>query len=180
MTEPAGCISLAQHYLRQMLADTAAVRTWLDVDNQAAALLKIHHEGLPPPADNAAEHTRAELVGYRPYIVVFTGEDNGLTLSHDAGGPAFEYAESGRLTVRLYQNCPDGHGSEPSSDANLQFKNSVGLIIDGLAAKSGGAGYLAIERLTLSDGPYWGHPDLAPSQGIWQGADLAIEWGTGS
>jgi|GEM_PF-1789324 len=180
MTEPAGCISLAQHYLRQMLANCAAVRTWLGVDDEEGALARIHHEGLPKPADNAVEHTRAELIAYRPYAVVFTAESGGLTLNHDAGGAAFEFAESGRLTVRLYQNCPDEYGDEPSSDANLQFKNSVGLIMDGLAALSGTAGYLAFDRLGLADGPYWGHPDLVPGQGVWQGAELSIEWGEGA
>lgn len=179
MTEPAGCLSLAEQYLKVMLANVTAFRTWTETESEEEALAKIHLEGLPKPAADKDCHTRAELEAYRPYAVVFTGEDNGLTKWHDATGALFEFVESGRLMLRLEQDCPDGVGDQPSSDANLQFKNTVGLIIDGLCALAGTAGYLAFERITVADGPYWSHPDAVPGQGLFQGCELLAEWGTG-
>ena len=177
MTEPAGCLSLAESYLKTMLANVPAFQTWAGAADVAAALLKIHLEGLPKPADGADSHTRAELEAYRPYAVIWMAEDNGLTLEHDATGALFGFTDSGRLMLRLEQDCPDGVGDQPSSDANLQFKNSIGLIVDGLCALAGTAGYLAFERISVFDGPYWAHPDAVPGHGIFQGVELLFEWG---
>jgi hypothetical protein len=175
MTSPAGPLSLAAEYFRTALADSTAARTWLDADNQAEALARIHHHGLPGPA-NGREYTLAELQTYRPYAVVFAAEQNGFRATLEAAGDGFEYQRAGRLVARLYQNCPDALTDEPSSDANLQWSNTIGQIIEDLLASSGKAGYLAFTALAVTAGPFWNHPKAAPAQGVWQGVELAVDW----
>jgi hypothetical protein len=172
MTTPAGSLSLAQDHLRTMLADAAAFRTWCSAADQAAALAKIFHEGLPKPA-NGETHTRAELENYRPYAVIFTDDQNGFSRNLDAEG---SFEASGRLKLRLYQTADDDAGDEPTSDANLRFKNAVGAILDDLCAAVATAGYLAFERIRVDAGPYWAHPKLVPDQGVWQGVEIGIDW----
>ncbi len=176
MTAPAGSISLAQEHLRTMLADCDAFRTWAGAADQAEALERIHHEGLPAPANHADVFTLAELQAYRPYAVVYTGEENGFSRTLDAAGGDFSFASSGQLKLRLYQDAPESCGDEPSSDANLQFKNAIGQILDDLCELAGQPGYLAFNQITLDNGPYWAHPNSAPTEGVWQGVEIGIQW----
>ncbi len=175
MTAPAGTISLAQQALKTTLADVTAFRTFADAGDQAAALARIHMEGLPKPGDGR-QHTRTELETYRPYAVIFTDDPRGLIKTVDAHSGAFDFAAAGRLKLRIFQDAVDQYDNGPTADANVVFKNHVGEIIDGLCGLAGQGGYLAFERIALDEGPYWGHPKLAPSQGVWQGAEIGIEW----
>ncbi len=175
-----GSLSLAQENLRQMLAAVPAVQTWLgatDPDTAVAtALLRIYHEGFPSPAAGQDAHTADDLKTIRPCAVVYTDEDRGFSQVMEAVGHTFEFQERGKLKLRLYQNCPDSLGDEPTSDANLLWKNTIGAIIDGLCALSGQPGYLAFHALHVDAGPYWGHPKEVPTQGVWQGVEISLEW----
>jgi hypothetical protein len=175
MTTPAGCLSLAQENLRVTLADAAAFRTWCGAADRAAALLRIYHEGLPAP-QTGDTFTREELQQYRPYAVVFTQEQAGLTKTLDSIGTHYQFAAQGRLKVRLYQNCPAGFRDQPTSDANLEWKNTVGAIIDDLCELAGQPGYLSFDEIRIDAGPYWSHPQLVPAEGIWQGVELGMAW----
>lgn len=178
MTTPTDSYTLAQDYLRTMLADCPAVRTWMDVSTQAAALLRIHHEGLPAPAGGADEHTAAELVAHRPYIILWTDEERGYTLTLDGAGGHDEFSDSGRLKLRLVQNAPDTVGDEPTSEANHTWRQTIGQILDDLCDLSGLAGYLSFRGISVEYGPFWSHPKVAATQGVWQAVEIAITWGS--
>lgn len=177
MTAPQGSISKAVDNLRVTLADSAAFRSWVGAVDQATALVKIYYESLPPPADKN-EHTFAELVAYRPYALVWTVPDSGFALRHDAHSGLFVYNESGLMMIRLIQAVDAGIANDPA-EISRQFLNTVGTILDQLAAKAGGGGYLAIEEMELDFGPYRGDPDERSTQGDYVGADVKLSWGTG-
>ncbi|MFZ5785121.1 MAG: hypothetical protein ACOY3Y_01655 [Acidobacteriota bacterium] len=175
MLAPEGSLSLAQEHLRVMLADAPVFRAWCAAADQAEALAHVYHEGLPAPPDGV-EYSRDELESLRPYAVVFTAERAGFELLLSGIGETWDYNASGRLILRLRENCPEGFGDEPTSEAGLRWKNTLGGIMQDLAELSGGEGYLHVQRVRLEDGPYWPHPNLIPSEGLWLGADLSIEW----
>jgi len=172
MTAVVGSLMKAQDHLRTMLANCSAFQTWLGVANATAALAKIHHEALPPPASSAEQYTPAALATHRPFAIVWTDEENGYTRSSLAAG-AFD--ASGRLAVKLEQAVPSAVAGDPG-EADLRFKNSIGQIIDGLCGMVDTAGYLSFKRLTVDVGPYRSHPDEVPTQGDWQAVELGIDW----
>jgi len=175
MTVAAGTASLAQESLRVTLADATAFRALLSpAMTQAQALARIYLEGLPPPGSGHV-HTKTELEALRPYAIIWTDPSNGLRMELDA---IDSFASHGRLMVRIEQNAPSGLGSEPTSDANLQFRNSIGQIMDDVAALVAPrqAGYLAVTAIDLEEGIYWNHPKVEPAFGVYQGAVLAVEW----
>lgn len=174
-TAAANSISLAQENLRLSLAACAAVQTWMGVLTAELAAAKIYHHGLPEP-DDGHVYTREELEDLRPYIVVFTAERQGFQLDLAAMDDGFQFAAQGKLRARLYQNCPNGYDDQPTSDANMQFTNTLGAILDGLAGLAGSGGYFAPHLIRLEDGPFWPHPKAVPDEGLWQGAELYFEW----
>jgi len=177
MTEPAGCISLAQEALRKTLGDSATFRTWVGgAADRAAAMEHIFHEGLPEPDGEADAFEQQELVAQRPFVIVWTAETEGLVKDVEAGGDRFYFGDGGKLLMRLEQNAAD---NQPASTANLQFKNTIGQIMDELAAMAGLSGngdYLAFKRIALAEGPFWTPPGAVEAQGLWQAAVLRVEW----
>jgi len=171
MTAAAGSLMKAQDHLRTMLANAAAVRTWMGVETVAAALAKIHHEALPPPADDAVEYTLAELATYRPFIIVSTDEENGYRKTAEAMGV---FAAGGTLRVELEQAVP-ADKTNPAEIAIL-FKNSIGAIIDELVGMVDTAGYLAFDQIAMTLGPFRATEDEATTQGDWQAVVLELEW----
>jgi len=172
--DPLGSLSLAQEYLRRSLADCATFRTLCEAENQAEALARIHHEGLPEPA-NKVEYTHAELTGHRPHAIVYTDDYDGFQRLTESGG---NFAASGRLKLRLCRTCPATVGDEPTSEANLDWKNIVGRIIGELCdlAAAGANEHLAFIRIALDYGPFWNGTDLIATQGSWQGAEIGVDW----
>jgi len=172
---PVASLSLAQEGLRIALADCATFRQLCQASDRAGALPHLHHEGLPAPAESS-EHTKTELETYRPYGVIYTDERNGFKRRRVSTGA---FASSGRLKLRLYRTCPEAYEDEPTSDANLDWKNIVGAIIAELCslAIAGGPEHLALDDIAVDFGPYWSGPELAPTQGVWQAVELGISWG---
>jgi hypothetical protein len=175
MTTPSGSISLAQQHLKLQLADCAAFRTWCKTGNQAEALSHIYLEGLPKPPAGQKTYMKEQLESLRPYALVNTKASGGFSLSFGSFGSHAEYDASGKLEVTLFQNCPENLGNDPTSDANQQFSNFCGELIDQLATLSGQAGYLCFERLTF-DGPYWTHPLLLPTEDLYQWCEIGVDW----
>jgi hypothetical protein len=179
MTAAAGTISLAEEALRVALADCAAFRTWVGAADRAEALESIYVDGLPAPAGDADVHTRAELEALRPYAILFTAEGDGVRRRLEAGGGTFCFDAGGRLIVRLVQDCPQSLDDQPTSWANQQWRQTVGLIRADLrqtAAQPNQAEYLAITRLAVASGPYWSPREVAVLEGVWQGVELEAVW----
>jgi len=175
MTAPAGTLSLAEQHFRLTLAASASWQAECNVSTPALALQRIHCDGLPKPG-NGESHTLGELQGYRPYALVYTAERQGFMKRTDAVSSHFEFQASGSLNLSIIRESPDSAGDEPTADANQSFRNLIGKIIDELCDLAGVAGYLAFHTIKLVEGPYWPEPELIPVQGLWQAADLTIDW----
>jgi len=173
--DPVASLSLAQEGLRVMLGDCATFRGLCGADDREEALSHLHHEGLPAPAEGS-EHSKQELEAYRPYGVIYTDERNGFKRRRASTG---SFASSGRLKLRLYRSCPEAYEDEPTSDANLDWKNLIGQIVAELCALAiaGGPEHLAFDDIAVDFGPYWSGPELAVTQGVWQAVELGIGWG---
>jgi hypothetical protein len=172
---PEGSISLAQENLRVTLADSATFRALVGATTRSAAAARIHHEGLPDPGDGT-EHTLAELEALRPLAIVFTSESQGFRrrkLSTNA------FRSSGRLRLRLCRSCNAAGDAGPTTDATKEWKNIVGKVIDELCelSLSGNSDYLAFDEVAVEWGPFAAAPELAATQGMWQGVELSFGWG---
>lgn len=175
MTAPAGSLMLAQDNARKTLGDVTAFRTWAGAANQAEALARIYHDGLPPPADREA-YTKDELELYRPCALIWTDPDNGFSTEIlSTSGDSFDAVAFGKIVISLEENVP-ADIADDLAEVDIRFKNSVGQIVDGLWDLFGKAGYLACLKMDL-DGPQRVRPDNEPDQGDWMIAILTLHWG---
>jgi len=178
MTAAAGCISLAEEALRKTLAESATFQGLVGAADATEALDSIYVDGLPAPASGDV-HTLAELESLRPYAVIFTAERNGLTRIAEAGGNQLYFNQSGKLSLRLIRDCPDGYGDAPSSAANRTWRTLAGKIMDEvgeLAAAANDADMLAITNIALVEGPSWPSPNLAATQGLFQQIEFTVTY----
>jgi hypothetical protein len=175
VTDPVGCISLAEQYLRQTLAASETFRSAVGAGNPAAALAHIYTDDLPPPAGGAATYSRSDLETLRPFAVVWTEEQDGLRRQADAVSDARNYGGSGRLAVLFEQDVPSQVVNDPP-EASRRFKNTLGLIIDEMLAVAGTPDYLDIAAITLRGGPTRSHPDAQATEGDFLAALLSVEW----
>lgn len=171
MTSPAGCLSLAQEYLRATLAASSTWQTECKAGDAGQAAKRIYHEGLPAPSNRQA-YTLLELQSLRPYAVIWTAEQAGFARSYESSD---SFDEGGQLQIRIERNSPDNLNDEPTSDANVVFRNLIGEVIDDLCDLQGGAGYLAFRRVALQEW-YRSDPVDAETWGVTQGALLLVEW----
>lgn len=172
MTAPAGCMSLAQEYLRITLANSATFQALVEhVDDVDSTKESIYHEGLPAPADGDA-YTAAELEAYRPYAVVSTREEQGFGKRRDALGA---FVDSGFLMLEIVRTSPEDL-LDDRAELDLTWRNIIGQILDELEALAGTAGMLDIKALNLVAGPDRMHPDPAEAQGDTQFATVEVHW----
>ena len=173
MTAPAGSMNLTVKYFRDMLAAATAFQTWTGEPDAAAALERIHYEGLPAPVD-WVRHTKRELEDYRPFALVYIADQAGFSRSVTS---TTTFNEQGTVILHLEQTAPENLGDDPSSDANVQWSNTIGGIIDGLctlrAARA--AGHSMFNRIRLMSRG-WASKDQAIAQGMFQRAILAIDF----
>jgi len=145
----------------------------------AAAAERIYLDGLPRPKDaenNPTDnYTKEEFATYHPCVVIFTAEENGLTINVDGG----ENQASGSLKARFYAIIAEEYnmfGGEPTAEAKSAFEDSVGLIMNELHDMSLlQLGYLSCRRIALS-WLKWGDPRQTPIDGCRMGAELLIDW----
>lgn len=139
---PEGLLSLPLHYLRLSLANSARLRTWFSVADEAAALAKIYINSTPPPAGNRDTHRGADIEALRPYCIVWLPDSDN---ERDAVGPhAFRAAS--RVGILFEANVASGLNH---SDAWLTFFNNVGVVLEEIGDLSGTAGYLAMTDWNL-------------------------------
>lgn len=173
MTAPAGSMNLAVKYCRDMLSACSEFQTWTDSVDATAALERIYYEGLPMPA-NLRRHTKAELEHLRPFAIVYTADEDGFTrelLATDA------FSEHGTIILHLEQNAPSDLGDDPSSDANIQWSNTIGNVVDDLCdlRVTAAAGHVLLLRIRLVE-RYWANANEIHDLGLFQRATLAIDY----
>lgn len=182
LTSPAGPISLAQELLRTTLAACKYFQTFCGVSSSAAAAARIHHEGLPPPANHGDRYELDELAKLRPYACIYTDEQAGFSMRHDSTGDHFYYRPSGVLIARFERSLPKDVRND-FAEADRRLRNLAGQIMftddasnPGLADLSGKAGYLAIEKMTFSGIFHTPEEELTGS-GHSQAFYIDFEWG---
>ena len=157
-TSPTGILSLAQDYLRTMLADCEQVQRFLNSGSAANALLRIHQDVLTAPADGNA-YGLAEIQALRPFIIVSTAAESGFTREMLArGAGSSHYSDSGNLELHMEQGVPDDLAGQ-ADEAESYFYNQIGLIVEDLRERALQGGFLAIKEIAIEEGPSRTHPD---------------------
>ena len=177
-------LSLAKENFRLTLAAAESVQSFCGVTQGGQGgrveetLERIYLDGLPRPADvegNPTDtYTKEEFAAYHPCVVIFTDEENGLTIDV-AGG---ENQAGGSLKARFYAIIAeeDTLGGEPTAEAKSAFEESIGLIMNELHDLSLlNLGWLNCRRIALS-WLKWGDPRQTPIDGCRMGAELSIDW----
>jgi hypothetical protein len=170
-------MSTTEAILKDMLADRAAVRTWLAkegraVADAAAAKLYIHQEGLPAPAARGI-HTIAELVGYRPYILIW---ETAYRVSRTSNTG---WLAGGEAVLAFFQDVPTALVNDPAG-ASKAFRDTMkDLLADLAEASQVTAGYLAIESYGIEEGPFLVEPEDEHEQGLHQWCACSVRFGDG-
>jgi hypothetical protein len=175
LTAAQGAISLAETYLAATLAACAQWQTLTGAADADEAAERIYYDALPPPPNNQDAYTRQQLEELRPYCVIFSDEETGLTFDHDAHGVGFGYRDAGILKGFL-ESAVDPQIAHDPQEIFRRFKNDVGLLVADMLALAGLAGYLAISTLTLR-GPLRSHEDQLPGEGDYVQYHFTINWG---
>lgn len=173
MTAPAGSMNLCVKHFRDMLASTSEFQAWTGDTDADEALERIHYEGLPMPRDRK-RHSRRELEFYRPFAFVYIADQAGFTRAVTSTDT---FDEAGSIILHLEQTAPESLGDDPSSDANVQWANTIGAIVDGLcdARVDMAAGHLFFNRIRLMSRG-WASKEQAIAQGLFQRAILSVDF----
>lgn len=174
LLEAEGGITLAEENLRRTLAACAAFRTWCGVDTAEEALARVYVDDLPADERGLAARSREQLTALRPFALIDTGKQSGYTRGRVGTGT---YVEAGTLAIVLEENVPEELAGDTANLAR-RFKNVLGNVIDELLALAYGAGYLAIDMLTLH-GPVRCTTDDVAGEGDHQFAALEVRHGVG-
>ncbi len=172
-----GNLARARENAGLTLADTAAFRALVGATSQGQALKRIHHCGLPRPADRQS-YTVEELEALRPFAILFTNPEAGYTKSADAITESFDYADSGRILIDLEVDVP-AEIAPDDGEVMSRAENVIGQILDDLAGLCGKDGYLAAVTLALVEGPYRSPLEEGEAQGDYWSALLSLDWGQG-
>jgi hypothetical protein len=104
MSRGESVLYLPQQLLAWTLADCTEFRNLVGAADRAAALARIWHEALPPPAGGADHYSLAEAIAYRPFALIFTNDLDGEMSTRQAT-PA-TWADQGTLRVLLEMPTP--------------------------------------------------------------------------
>jgi hypothetical protein len=105
-----------------------AIRTWQGNNwTEAQALARIYHHALPPPG-NSREHTLAELTALRPFVLLYTEQQDGLDLNRDTAGTDWAPRASGHMVACFEATIPSIDLADPSK-VMRDFEQFLGLVI---------------------------------------------------
>ena len=170
-----GAITLAESYLAASFAACARWQAWCGADDADEALESIYFDDLPPPPEAAKSYTREQLDSLRPYILIYSDEQTGVTWDHQSHSTGFGFRDNGTLKG-FFEAAVDPQIAHDQQRLFRQFKNDVGVLVDELLALAGLAGYLAISTLSLY-GPIRSHNDQQPGEGDYVQMMFTITWG---
>jgi hypothetical protein len=118
-----GPTSIAQANLEASLADSTNFRTWAGAADQAAALARIYHDGIPRSIA-ADSHTLAQVQSLRPYVIVWTENDES---ERDAVSNGPDRSDSGELGMMFVQDIDPGDVND-IQEAGRKLMNAMGTI----------------------------------------------------
>ena len=158
--DPSGSISLAEEAGVDLLANLAAFRSLLGVDTIEAAKAKCFNDEIPSGTD-------------RPHVLHYLDPDGpGFETERVA---EFQWVQTGVWRAILERDVPEAH-QDNVEDAERDFKNRLGAIVEEVYEKAGAAGYMNAVRVRVF-GPWRFTTDYEESAlGQIQAAGLEITW----
>lgn len=175
LTPAMGLITPHEDHLRDTLASLTQLQTWMGVLTEAAAKKRIFVGDIPPPVDGKGSYQPADLIGLRPFCVLYTDPQAGYTARKVAADLQWRFVDSGRLVVMFEQEVPHTLKYD-AAELRRQFMNSMGLIAQELLNKAGQGEEFATRHLTVY-GPYRGDEDDIEGQGDPIVAYFDLDWG---
>jgi hypothetical protein len=145
--------------LKNLIADVPEFRTWTGTANQAAARLRVYVAGV-----DEGDYTRA-------FTLLSTG--TGRAATRFAGGARDYHDQSGMIWVLFEDDVAPGATHE---EAETEFDNDVGEIIDGIKLLAGSSEYLHIHEITLAEPPRRSGKD---EDDDYMQVLFGVAWGTG-
>lgn len=161
---------------KELLARCASFREWaslssmVEADAIAAAKERIHLHALPPSEGNG--YTLNEQDDARPGIVLYRPA-GALTISRIATGPTPSYV--GRICARIEGHVPQEY-EDNEADAEMEFTNWIGKIIDELWQVDEGLGFLVPREVSLIEDVRRAHMSSRRSEGDYFSVTLALDW----
>ena len=158
-TAPDGIWSNVLYNAQTLLANSANFRTWVGAADVAEARNSIHMVAYESESPT------------RPFAIVAEGREWGFEM--DAGGAGFTYMATGIVAVTFEASITEA--SEP--DAQFEFTNPVGKIIDDCLALAGTDGLLAVHGFSKTYGPSRPSERDDAAQGNYYRAKFDFAWG---
>lgn len=164
-----------QDLLRTTLANCAEVRSFLGQGTVEGAAARIHNDYWPRPSGDVYVEGDAEVIW--PAILIYTQPESGWSIERDSMGNTSNWKAYGELVCIFQQQYPVFEGfPEPFiRQMDVDFRSTIGDIIEELISKSETAGYLAATGFTVS-GPFR-TPEEDRSGGDWFAMEVIIRWG---
>jgi hypothetical protein len=168
--------------LRNTLAKCYFWQNWPGVDGtEEDALARIYIDALPIPAGEAVNHSREELEGYRPYILLRDSDvGGGFSMVKIASGGGF--TQHGVITVEINQN-EDIEISPDHAEVRKRIRVNAGKLVrsgninqPGLAELAETPGNLALHRVDFAGSARTEEEEtakLGDAQRMW----LDVHWG---
>ena len=183
-----GTHKTARLNLQTMLSKCTHFQTWHgEVWDEAVALAHIYLGGLPRPANNNDSHTLAELNDFRPYAIVYTELEGGITFSQRAAGaPAgspYFFIPQGLMWIE-FERLVDTQDTEDNEAVEEEMVHEMDLIMSSddtddvtLTSQAGAAGVLNFTALT-GFGPFRIPQNDVPRYGDVVKYSMSLDWGT--
>ena len=153
-----------------MLADSAAMRTFLGAADAAAAKTDMFTDAVNLPADRE-NYTLAEWNALLPYVLIWTADEEGF-IAELAGAPAmFDHGGEIWFQMKQFISTADLHDWEKYC---RDFKNHVGDVLEDIEERVDNGLYLHVQRISVF-GPY--HVDFDEYETEpWIACDMRLEW----
>lgn len=156
---PSGPWSEILYNAQTLIANSANFRTWVGAADVAAARNSIHMV-----AYEASSPTR-------PFAIVAQGTD--WMHAGAAGGAGITYLTSGIVAVTFEADITEAL----AADAEFEFTNPVGDILDDCLDLAGTSGYLAVHSFEKTKGPSRSGEQMDAGQGDYYRAKFNFIWG---
>lgn len=161
------CITQAEDALIELLANSAAFRTFTGTANATAAKTKIYLYDVPATAQDKDDYSSAEFVALFPCAIIGP-PDEGQTLEgrYTANGVNYEYTVDLAFSVRFERQRG---ASDTDQVAVRKLCNAIGDVIDQLMLQSGNGGNFAFTYVAPIGTPYVGEYGRDQSLGVVEG-----------
>ena len=161
---PSGLLSLPLTHLQTLLANCASFQTWVGADNVEEAKAKIHLIAIGGDDFN------------RPFALIAQGDD--WQSRADAGGASNWLQDSGSLLLLFEANIKSTYQDKNHyKDAELEFTNPIGTVLQDMKTLAGKSGYLTINEIRKKAGPMRSDPDEKATEGDYYQIIFDIAWG---